>query len=88
MALEKMHFTSSEGVEIVVPFMKNSIRRKHMNRINKEFKGDDKSGMDSALFEAAGFDKKTMDAIDDLLIGDYQKFTEEWTQQDDVTVGE
>lgn len=76
----KLNFTSSEGVKITVPYMKSAIRRKHMTEINKRFKGEDKEGMDTAMFEAAGFDEKTMDAIDNLLIGDYQKFTEQWTE--------
>ena len=87
MALEKFHYTTADGNEIVVPFAFDAIRRKAFKKIQADFK-DDSDGMDDALMEAAGFDAKTMDLVDDMSIRDYQAFVQGWMQSDDATVGE
>lgn len=87
MALEKFHYTTQDNIEIVVPFAFDAIRRKAFKKIQADFK-DDSDGMDDALMEAAGFDAKTMDLIDDMSIRDYQSFVQGWMQSEDATVGE
>lgn len=87
MALERFHFETSDGDKIDIPFMKDGIRRKAMNKLNKDYK-DRQEEMDEGLLRAAKIDKKTMDIIDEMTLRDYQSFMLGWSEQDDVSLGE
>lgn len=85
--LEKYHFKTSDNTEIVVPLMQDVIRRKAFKNIQKDY-AEKPGEIDDALFEAAKFDKKTMDQLDDLTMRDYQEFVKGWMGQGDAPVGE
>lgn len=86
MALEKMHFTTSDGEEIVVPYMMDAVKRKDLRRIQKEYK-DQSEEMDGAMLEAANISKKNLECIDNLSMRDYVAFIKEWMEQEDAPLG-
>ncbi|WP_018024364.1 hypothetical protein [Corynebacterium ulceribovis] len=83
MALEKFHFTTADGVEIVVPFYLDAIKRKHIKKIKQLMKeaGSPTDADDDVLFEYANLDEKTLDQIDELSGRDYMKFMEGWMEE-------
>lgn len=85
--LEKFHFETSEGEKIAVHHMKDVIRRKALRKIQKDY-ADRPEEQDDALFEAAGFDKKTLDIIENMTMRDYENFVKGWSEQDGASLGE
>lgn len=82
MALEKFHFTTSEGVEITVPYFKDAVLRKEMRKVQKLAKeaGGFENLDDDVLYEAAKLDQATIDALDEMTLRDYEDFNAQWTE--------
>lgn len=87
MAFEKLHFRTSDGDEIVVPYAGHIFRRKEYKNLVKDYK-DNPNELDEAMFEKAGFKKDIMDQIDNMLLADYQKFVQVWMGEPGASVGE
>lgn len=81
MALERFHFTASDGTEFDVPFAYDKLRRKHLRRITKEHK-DDPQAQEEAMLEAC-MSEKEIAQIDELTVRDYIKFIKGWMESDD-----
>lgn len=85
MALEKFHFTTSDGKKIDVPFAKDALKRKQIRKINEEVNSPAEA--EDAMCKAA-FDKKTYDIIDNLSLRDYEEFMLGWMEEGNPNVGE
>ncbi|WP_426716406.1 hypothetical protein ACEN19_10065 [Corynebacterium auriscanis] len=87
MALERFHFTTADGKELDLPFLKDAVTRKAFKKVfNDSNNADDLD--DDELFKAAKFDKATVDIIDNMSVRDYEKFIMQWTEQGDTPLGE
>lgn len=90
MAVEKFHFTTSEGVEIVTPYMVDAINRKTMKKIQKEAEelGGFHNLEDERLFEAAGLAKDLCNQLDELSMRDYTAWFTQWADTGEIGLGE
>lgn len=87
MALERFHFTTADGKELDLPFLKDALTRKAFKAVFKNSSNPEDLD-DDELFKAAKFDKATMDTIDNMSVRDYEKFITQWTEQEDTPLGE
>ncbi|MBA1834166.1 hypothetical protein [Corynebacterium wankanglinii] len=85
MALEKFHYTTSDGTKIDVHYAKDILKRKQIRKINEE--AANPADAEEAMVKAA-FDKKTYDIIDNLSIRDYEAFMLGWMEEGNPNVGE
>ena len=87
--LEQYHFTRSNGDEIAVPRLIDSMSMRKMQKLQKQYK-DEPELLPEKVMEAA-FGKKLSDEIlDDWSMRDSQGFIKGWMSVDDedVTLGE
>lgn len=86
MALEKLHFTAADGTTIDVHYMMDKLPYKKMRAIRKKFK-DDSEAMGDAMLEAA-LGKEDLEKVENLSLRDFNAFMTQWSETEDVTVGE
>ena len=86
MALEKLHFTASDGTTIDVHYMQDKLSYKRMRSIRKEF-ADNTEEMGDAFLEAA-LDKADLEKVENLSMRDFSRFMTEWSESEDAPVGE
>lgn len=86
MALEKLHFTASDGTTIDVHYMQDKVSYKKMRSLRKEFK-DDPEAMSDALLEAA-LDKDDLEKVENLSMRDFTEFMTQWSEYEDAPLGE
>lgn len=78
MALEKLHFTSSTGEKVEVPYLGDALSYKKTRQLRKKYKDDLESLQDAFMAEC--FDAKTIDTIENFSLRDYTAFVEQWGQ--------
>ena len=77
----KLHFESSDGVVLDVPFMSDALRFKQVRALRKKYK-DDAEALGDAFLEKA-MSKEDLDKIENFTMRDYNRFISEWMEVED-----
>lgn len=86
MSTEKMKFEASNGKKFEVPFLADALSMKQARAIRKKHK-DDADALGDAMMEAA-LPKEDYDRVMELSLRDFDRFSAEWTEAKDASLGE
>jgi len=86
MATEKMKFEATTGEKFEVPYLADAVSIKQARAIRKKHK-DNYDELSDAFMEA-GLPKDDYDRVMEMSLRDYERFSVEWLEAEDVSVGE
>ncbi|GAB3946730.1 hypothetical protein [Corynebacterium tapiri] len=87
MALERFHFTRSNGEEREFPYLMDTMGMRKLHKLQKKYKDDPEQLTEELLTSALG--KKVADEIlDDWSMRDSTNFMQGWMDDEDAPVGE
>lgn len=86
MAIEKMKFETSTGEKLEVPFFYDALSARQVRAIRKKHK-DDAEELGNAFMETA-LPKEDYERVMDLSLRDFERFSNEWMENEDGSTGE